>query len=641
MTMLDRMRRHKNWLKWSLGLVVLTFVLFYIPDFLSSNGVTGMVVTTDRVARVGSRAITTGEFRQRYQIQLQGYASAYGGTITDETLKQLRVDQQILQQMIDERAQLAEADRLGIAVGNQEVRARILAMPALQENGQFIGEARYRQLLSLQRPPVTPPDFEEQIRNALVLEKLRATLTSWITVSEPEVDREYRRRNEKVKLEVIAIPMDKFKDQITVSDAELASTFAAATEKYRIGEKRKIRYLLMDVEAAKAKAPVTDAQVEAEYNRRLPDYTVQEQVKASHILLRTEGKKEEEVRARAEDVLKQARAGGDFAQLAKKYSDDESNRDQGGDLDYFTRGKMVPEFEDAAFKLESGQISDLVKTPFGFHIIKIVDKKAGSVKPLTEVRQQLLDQLKYDAAERQVTELAQKLAGEVKSPADLERVAKAQGLMLQETALFGRTDLVPGLGLAPAVAQRAFELGDNEVSGAVRASRGEVLFTVTGKQASYLPKLDEVKDKVREDVIRQKAGDLVKQRATELAAALQKAPDFTKAAKAAGFDTQTTELVARETPLPGLGPSAAADQVAFSLPVGGVSQPIPTDNAYGIIKVLDRQNLKTEELGAAKDKFREELLNDRRGRFFASYMDRAKQKLRIEVDQDALQRAIG
>jgi peptidyl-prolyl cis-trans isomerase D len=455
------------------------------------------------------------------------------------------------------------------------------------------------------------------------------------------VNREYRRRNEKVKLEVIAIPMDKFKDQVTVADAELASTFAAAQEKYRIGEKRKIRYLLLDVEAAKAKAPVTEAQLEAEYNRRLPDYTVQEQVKASHILLRTEGKKEEEVRARAEDVLKQARAGADFAQLAKKYSDDESNRDQGGDLDYFTRGKMVPEFEDAAFKLESGQISDLVKTQYGFHVIKIVDKKAGSVKPLAEVRPQLFDQLKYDAAERQVTELAQKLAGEMKSPADLERVAKAQGLMLQETALFGRSDLVPGLGLAPAVAQRAFELGDNEVSGAVRASRGEVLFTVTGKQASYIPKLDEVKDKVREDVIRQKAGELVKQKATELAAALQKAPDFTKAAKAAGFDTQTTELVARETPLPGLGASTSADQVAFSLPVGGVSQPIPTDSAYGIIKVLDRQDLKPEELGAAKDKFREELLNDRRGRFFASYMDRAKQKLRIEVDQEALQRAIG
>ena len=641
MTMLDKMRRRKNVLKWSLGLVVLTFILFYIPDFLSTTGAGGAIVTTDRVARVGSRDISTGEFRRRYQLQLQGYASASGGNLTDEVLKQLQVDRQILQQMIDERAQLAEADRLGLAAGDAEVRTRILALPALQENGQFIGEARYRQLLNMQNPPVSPTEFEEQIRNALVLEKLRATLTSWITLSDAELEREYRRRNEKLKLAVVALPLDRFKDQVTVSDPDLASAFDAAKEQYRVGEKRKIRYLLLDVEAMKAKTPVTDAQIQAEYNRRIADYTVQEQLRASHVLLRTEGKKEEEVRASAEDVLKQARAGTDFAQLAKKYSDDESNRDQGGDLDYFTRGKMVPEFEDAAFKLEPGQISDPVKSPFGFHIIKVTDKKAGSTKPLSEVRQQIADQLQFDTAERQVTQLAQKLTGEIRSPADLERVAKAQAMTVQESGFFGRNDLVPGLGLAPAVSGRAFELGDNQVSGAVRASRGEVLFTVTGKQASYLPKLDEVKDKVREDVIRQKTAEVAKQRATDLAAALQKAPDFAKAAKAAGFDAQATDMIARNTALPGLGVSPAVDQIAFSLPVAGVSQPILTENGYGIVKVLEKQDPKPEELNATKDTFREELLNEHRGRFFASYMDRARQKMRIEVDQEALQRAVG
>ena len=646
MTMLDRMRRHKNWLKWSLGLVVLTFIIFYIPDFLGrTTGITGTVLTTDRVARVGSREITSGEFRRFYQQRLQGYASAYGGNLTDEVLKQLQVDQQILQQMIDERAQLAEADRLGIVVGDAEVRTRILALPALQENGQFIGEARYRQLLNLQNPPVSPTEFEEQIRSALMLEKLRATLTTWITLSDAELEREYRRRNEKVKLAVVSLPLEKFRAQVKVADADLASTFDAAKEKYRIGEKRKIRYLLLDVEAMKAKTPVTDAQIQAEYNRRIADFTIQDQVRASHILLRTEGKKEDEVRAKAEDVLKQARGGTDFAQLAKKYSDDEANRDQGGDLDYLTRGKMVQDFEDAAFKLESGQTSDLVKTPYGFHIIKVTDKKPGSTKPLGEVRQQLADQLKYDAAEKQIAQLAQKLEAETRSPADLERVAKAQGLMLQDSGFFGRTDPVPGLGLAPAVVERAFGLGDNQVSGAVRASRGEVLLTVSGKQASYIPKLDEVKDKVRDDVMKQKAAELANARAAELAAALQKAPDFATAAKAAGFEAQTTEMITRDTPLPGLGVSPAADQVAFSLPVGGVSQPIPTDNGYGIVKVLEKQNPKPEELTTAKDKFREELLDDRRGRFFVSYMDRAKQKMQqnkqIEVNRDAVQRAIG
>jgi peptidyl-prolyl cis-trans isomerase D len=640
MTMLDRMRRHKNWLKWSLALVVLTFVVFYIPDFLSPTNTVSGTAQVGRVARVGSRDITGTDFRNRYQLQLQAYSNAYGGTLTDQMLRQLQIEQQLLQQMVEERVQLAEADRLGLRVTDEEVRSRILAMPGLQENGQFIGEARYRELLRAQRPPMTPRDFEDQIRNALMIEKLRATVTGWISLTDLELQREYRRRNEKVKLQIVTLPVNGFDSQVTVSDGELTAAYNADKEKYRIGERRKIRYMLLDMETARAKATVTDAQIQAEYNRRLPEYTTQDEIRASHILLRTEGKNEEEVRARAEDVLKQAQAGADFAGLAKKYSDDEANREQGGDLDFFARGRMVPEFEEAAFTLEPGQLSDLVKTQYGFHIIKLTDKKVGSVRPLSEVRQQLMEQLRSDAAEQQLAQLAQRLNGEIRTTADLERSAKAQGLIVQESGFFGRTDLVPGLGLAPAIAERAFQMGDNDVSGAVRASRGEVFFVLAGKEAAHLPTLDEVKDQVRAEVVKQKAGALAKQKAAELAAALQQAPDFVKAAKTAGYETQTTELVARESVLPGLGLSPAADKAAFSLPVGGVSSPVASESAYGVIKVLERQELKTEEFNAAKPGFRDEILNERRGRFFASYMERARQKIQIDVNPEAVQRAI-
>src|SRR2546426_5935206 len=174
MTMLDRMRRHRNWLKWSLGLVCLAFVIFYIPDFLRGTGADA--ASGDTVARVGGHDITAGEFRRVYQAQLQAYRSAYGGQMNDQLLKQLGVERQILQQMIEERAALAEANRLKIRVSDEEVRQRILAIPAFQENGQFIGEQRYSQLLAAQRPPMTPADFEENVRRSLTVEKLRATL---------------------------------------------------------------------------------------------------------------------------------------------------------------------------------------------------------------------------------------------------------------------------------------------------------------------------------------------------------------------------------------------------------------------------------------------------------------------------------
>src|SRR5690349_20879184 len=198
MTMLDRMRRHRNWLKWSLGLVCLAFIIFYIPDFLRSSGADA--ASGDTVASVEGHDITAGEFRRTYQAQLQAYRSAYGGNMSEQLLKQLGIDQQILQQMVDERAALAEADRLGIEASDAEVRHRIFSMPAFQENGNFIGDQRYQQLLRMQRPPLSPSEFEDSVRRSVAVEKLRATVTDWLSVADKDLEQEYRRRNDKVKL---------------------------------------------------------------------------------------------------------------------------------------------------------------------------------------------------------------------------------------------------------------------------------------------------------------------------------------------------------------------------------------------------------------------------------------------------------
>src|ERR1041385_2254167 len=180
MTMLDRMRRHMSWLKWSLGLVCLAFIIFYIPDFLRTNGADA--ASGETIAKVEGQDITATEFRRTYQAQLQAYRSAYGGQMNEQLLKQLGVEQQILQQMVDEQASLAEAEKLGITVSDEEVRQRIFPIPAFQENGHFIGEQRYQALLRVQRPPLSPPDFEDGIRRSLTVEKLRASLTDWLSV---------------------------------------------------------------------------------------------------------------------------------------------------------------------------------------------------------------------------------------------------------------------------------------------------------------------------------------------------------------------------------------------------------------------------------------------------------------------------
>ncbi len=638
MTMLDRMRRHRNWLKWSLALVCLAFVIFYIPDFLQDP--TNMAAT-DTVAVIDGREISAEEFRRTYQAQLQAYRAAYGGEMSEQLLKQLGIDQQILQQMVDERAALAEAERVGIRVSDQEVAQRILAIPAFQENGAFVGSERYQQILMMQRPPLSVTEFEDGIRRALMVEKLRRSITDWLSVSDKELEQEYRRRNDKVKLAVVTFSADSYRPDVSASDAEVSSYFDGHGEEFRIPEKRKVRYLLVDVDAMRAKITPSQAEIERAYQDNIEQYTTAEQVRASHILLKTEGKDEAAVRAKGEDILKQAKAGTDFAELARKHSEDEANAKNGGDLDYFGRNRMVPAFDAAAFAMEEGQISDLVKTDYGFHIIKLTDKKAGSTRTLAEVQPQIVEQLAFDRAQTQATNLAQTLEAQIKKPADLDTVAKAQGIEVQETGFFARDEPVLGVGASSEMSARAFEINQGDVSGAIRTARGFVFQTVTHKQDSYVPKLDEVKEKVRGEIISQRARDMAKQKAAELSAKVKGAADFEKAVKAAGAEVKTTELVTRDSPLPDVGSAPDVLDAAFRLAQGAVSEPLTTSSGTVVIKVVEKQEATAADLASNKETFRAELLSDRRNRLFSSYMVKAKQKMRIDVNREAMQRVIG
>ena len=641
MTMLDRMRRHKGWLKWSLALVVLAFIVFYIPSFLSDPAVGGVgALPGEVIAEVEGRDVTAGQFLQLYNSQIQAYRTAYGGSLSDELLRQLGIDQQILQQIIDEQASLVEAERHGIIVSDEELAQQIFAIPAFQEDSRFIGEQRYELILRSQVPPLTKGVFEENLRRSLMIDKLRAALTDWMTVSDAEVEREFIQRNEKVKLQVVALTADRFRDQVTVTDADVASYFDMHKVEYRVGEQRTVKMLLLDRNQAHAKIVVPPADVQRFYNDNLPQYQTPEQIRASHILLNTAGKEEAAVRKQAEELLQQAKAGADFAALATKFSEDDGTKANGGDLDYFSRGRMVPEFETAAFALEPGQTSDIVRTQYGFHIIKLVDKKPAVTSPFDDVRPQIEEQLKRQRADQQIADRAIEFTGRINDPSDLETVARDAGLTVSETDFFGREDSVPGLGVAPQVTIAAFQLVDNQVSAPIPSPRGPVFVTVTDKRDPYVPMLDEVKDSVREDVIRTRATELSRQRATAIAATLRSTSDFAAAAAVQGFEARETDFIAREAPLPDIGVSPEVDKAVFGLPAGSVSEPIATNDATVIVRVVERDDVTPEELKEGEAAFREQFLSERRGRFFTAYMANAKERMRIEVNQNVVTRML-
>ena len=635
MTMLDQMRRHKGWLKWSLALVVLAFVFFYIPAFVDDPS--AGVGPTGIVAEIEGRQITAADFRRIYLQQLDQLRASAGGELTEDLLRQLGIDQQVLLRLIDEQAALAEASRLGLSVTDAEVRERLLTLPALQDvNGQFIGEAGYLQLLRAQNPPITPDEFEESLRQSLLMDRLQTVLTDWITISDAELEEEYRHRNEKVRLGVVTFWADDYREEVEASDEEIAALYAQNVGDYEVPEKRRIRFLVVDTESIAEALIIPPDQIEGFYNANIDRYTTPGRVRASHILLGLGDKDEETVRQQAGAILAQAKAGADFAELARQYSEDEGTAELGGDLDFFGRGQMVPEFEEAAFEMEPGAVSDLVQTAYGFHIIKVVEKVEEVIRPLDEVTELITNQLKYDQSQARGTALAQSIAADVTRPVDLDRAAAARGLTVQESAFAAVNEPILGLGPVLELMNVAFQLAEDEVEGPIGIPQGYAFITVTGIQEPYIPPLEDVRDEVRDDVIQQEAQAAAQEKAAETAASLREADDFAGAAEAADLMVETTELITRGSTVAGLGVSPELDAAAFSLASGETSDPVQVGSTVAIVHIMERQEVTDAEFAAARETFRDERLLERRTRFFSAYMVQAKQRMKIDINPEAL-----
>ena len=636
MTMLDRMRRHKWWLKWTLAAVVVAFVLLYVPDFLSQTAPTASLGAA--VADVEGRPITVRDFGRAYNAQMQMYQSAYGASLSEDVLRQLGFEQQILNQMIDEEAAAIEAERLGLEATDAEVRQQILALPGLQENGQFIGEQRYRMLLQAQG--LTPAQFEENVRRGIVLQKLRTAVTGWLSVSDEDVAEEFRRRNERVRMDVLKFGPDRYRDQVEVDEADARAHYDANPDAYRVGERRRIRYLSLDADRVRSTATVPDADIQAYYDENLDQYSTPEQVRASHILLEIGSEDPSAVRAEAQAILERARAGEDFAELAREYSDDSGSASQGGDLGTFGRGQMVPAFEDAAFSLPDGEISDLVETDFGLHIIKVVEHQQGNTRPFEEVRDQIADELRWERAQEQVSELAEQLRPRIDSPAALDTVAAEQGVEVVEADYFERGDPIEGLGPAPSVADEAFRLAEGQVSAPIQTPQGHVFLTVTGIEPARVRPFDEVAEQARAYATTAAATDLAAAEATRAVERLRAAEDIDQAIGELDIEPETTELLTRGSAIGTLGANPAVEDAAFSLPVGGVSDPIAVGAQHVVLRVLERQDVSDEQISSQSAPLRDELLAARRGQFFASYLEKVKAGLNIRINTDLLAQTV-
>jgi len=555
------------------------------------------------------------------------------------------------QQLINEKIMVAEAHRLGLRTNDSELRNDLEHGPlgaTFFPDGKFIGQEEYEDFI--QRNGMTIPQFEELEKDYILIRKLQALVTQSAFVTDAEIRDEFERQNTKIKFDYAVITQGGILKELHPTDEELKAFYERNKASYNnsIPEKRQIQYVVIDSSRIAAATNVSDADLQAYYDQHRDEYRVPEQVKVRHILIKTPlpspGAQENQkaidaARAKAEDVLKQVKAGGDFAKLAEKYSDDPGSAKNGGDLGWIGRGRTVPEFEKAAFSLAKGQTSDLVKSNYGFHIIQLEDKQEAHLKSLAEVKGQILEQVKQQKAASATEATANALVSAARKDG-LDKAATAKGQSLVTTDFFSRSETLPGLGANTQLMEAVFNEPDKAPADVVQVPQGYVVFQLMAVRSPQTPTFEEIRGRVETEFKNQHAGLLLQQKTRELADRAKAGHDLKKAAKDLGATFRTSDFVAPDGQVPGIGSLAGEAKEIFSLKPGELSGPIVA-GADGIVaQLVERQAPTDQEFAEKKDQVRESLLEAKQNEAFELFLSSLRTSMekskRIRINEQEM-----
>ncbi|HXX18213.1 MAG TPA: peptidylprolyl isomerase [Candidatus Acidoferrum sp.] len=630
---LDRNRWIKITMAVILGLIIVSMVVTLIPGLMS--GTTG-ASSPDAIVTIAGQSITVTDFQQQFEQVTRNQ--------TIPPMLRGAYAKQVLDQMIFQRALEYEADRLGIRVTPEEVTERIKEILPTAWSGNTWLKDRYASEVEL-RTGMSVSEFETLLQNEMLLDKFHGLVTDGITVTPEEIAREFRWRNEKVKIEYALVKPADLAASIHPADAELAAWFARNASRYQIPEKRSARYALLDLSKLRANTTVSEDTLRAYYNSHLDEYKVENRVNVEHILFKTVGKTDAEVaeiRKKAEDVLKQAKHGANFEDLAKKFSDD-STKEKGGALGWIVEGQTVPEFQQAAFSLPKGAISDLVKTQYGLHIIKVLDRETAHTKSYEEVRDSILQPLTDQKVSAEASDIANQMAAAVRQSdrQPLDDLAKKFNLEVGVTALAGVADPILPLGNAPELHQALFALRTGELSQPISIDSGYAILTVKDIQSAHQATLAEVHDRALADYQSEKSVDLAHARAEELSKRAQAGEDFDKVANSLGLAVKTSDSVARSGSIPDIG---AGRQIAaaFNMTIGQVSAPAQSGANWFVYKTVSHDAPNPADLATQQTDIQQQLLQTKQNAAFEAFhkdlIDRLTKEGKLTRNNDVADR---
>jgi peptidyl-prolyl cis-trans isomerase D len=590
-----------------------SMVTYLIPGFTGDTAATA----TGVVASVGGHEIHREEVARMVQAQ------ARGNQIPDFYLPIMR--QQAIKQLIQQAELQYESERMGLKVSDQEFRDELQYGPYRQAffpGGKWIGADKYKQMLI--GGGTTVENFERDVRLDLLQRKLVSVISASATASDFEVEQAYKDQNTKVKFQYAVLKLEDVSKTIKPTDTELKAFYAANQARYTnaIPEKRQIKYFVVNEKSIADKVAVDPAEIQRAYSANQNAYRIQERAKVRHILIempkpgpdgKVDQKAVDEARAKAQDVLKQVKATGDWAGLAKKYSADPGSKDKGGELNWIEKGQTVAEFEKAAFSQSKGQISDPVQTSFGFHIIQTEDKEDAHLKPLAEVKPAIEEALKQDKIKAQMTQ-ASTDAESIAQKQGLDKAASKYGAQVVTSNLITRNDALPGIGPQPPLMDAIFATTEKAGPQVTQTPQSTVVFQVTKVEPARTPSFEEIKDRVATEFKNQRASDVLRRKVQEMADRAHAEHDLAKAAKEAGASFKTSDLVSRTQQVPDIGQMGGPANAAFTMKQGEISGPLNLGASQAVLQVLERQEPSSADPEYAKqrDQLRERLASQKR-----------------------------
>jgi peptidyl-prolyl cis-trans isomerase D len=627
-------------------LICAAMVIAFIPGNLGNDltGTPGKGVA----AKVDGEDITVDEVREtaRGMLQQQGAQLGANASILLPFFAQRAADQ-----LVDRQALVSEAQHLGLKATPQEVKDDLQHgrySEIFFPGGTFIGEAEYQNLL--QQHNLTPATFEDNVGKEILISKLQALITGSASVSDSAIRKQFDKDNTKVKFEYAVLKQDDIKKGLHPTTEELKAFYDSHQKNYAnsVPEKRKVKYAMIDLAKVESRVQVTPAELESYYNQHRDQYRVPEQAKVSHILIKTplpgpDGKVDEKgvaaAQQRAQDLLKQLKAGANFEDLARKNSEDPGSAKEGGSLGWVPKGRTVPEFEKAAFSLPKGQLSDLVKTSYGFHIIRVDDRQEAHLKTLEEVKDQIEPLLKQQKAQ----ELAQKQAEDLVQAAKtqgLDAAAAAKAVPVVTSDFFARKDMVPGLGQAPQFMDAVFTTVEKSPAQMAATSQGFAVFELVAVKPQSTPTFEEIQTRVEEEFKNERSSILLSQKTQELSDRAKAGHDLKKAAKELGAVVKTSEFVAPDGQVPDVGSMTGQAAVAFSMKPGDISGPINSGANGIVIDVTEVQAPSEADFAAKRDQIRDSLLQGKEQELFQLFVtnlrDQMEKSGKIKINQDEM-----